>query len=162
VKGLRARRATLADLERLLVLESRFPSDQISRRAFCHLLTQARAEVWVAVADGRVVANAVVLFRANSRRARVYSIVADPAVRRRGVGSQLLAIIERRALARSCDRIGLEVRASAARVINWYRRHGYAPVRRESDYYDDGGAVLRMQKSLRVPKVKSRLVPQAA
>lgn len=159
IGGLRARRATLADLEPLLALESRFPSDRISRRAFRHLLTRARAEVWVAVANGRAVADAVVLFRQNSKRARLYSIVTDPAVRGRGVGAQLLRAIERRVAARRCRSIGLEVRAAAARVIRWYRRHGYTPGARIPGYYEDGAPALRMEKA--VPAGKFRRRPAA-
>jgi ribosomal protein S18 acetylase RimI-like enzyme len=150
------RRATLADLGALLALEARFPSDRISRRAFRHLLTRARAEVWVAVAGGRVVGNAVMLFRANSKRARLYSIVADPAVRGRGVGAQLLQAIERRAAARHCRSISLEVRAAASRVIRWYRRHGYTPGARIPGYYEDGAPALRMEKAFPAGKFRQR------
>jgi ribosomal protein S18 acetylase RimI-like enzyme len=148
--NLRVRRATAKDIEPLLVLESRFPSDRISQRAFRHLLVRGRAEIWVAIARAAMVGDAVLLFRANSKRARLYSIVVDSSVRGRGIGARLLRKIEDRALARSCSHIGLEVRASAARVINWYRRRGYVPVRRVSGYYEDGNEALRMEKRLRV------------
>lgn len=162
IRGSRARRATLADLGAVLTLESRFPSDRISRRAFRHLLTRARAEVWVVVAGGRVVADAVVLFRQNSKRARLYSIVTDPAVRGRGAGAQLLRAIERRAAAHHCRRIGLEVRASAARVIRWYRRHGYTPGARIPRYYEDGAPALRMEKALAAGAVRRRAPPRVS
>lgn len=144
----RPRLATLKDLPALLALEARFPSDRIGRRAFRHLLTRANAEVWVAGSRGRVAASLVILFRRGARYARLYSIVTDPALRSRGIGSALARLAERRACARGCDRIGLEARARDARVLRWYRGFDYSEHARLPGFYEDGAAAMRMQKIL--------------
>jgi ribosomal protein S18 acetylase RimI-like enzyme len=144
----RPRRATLGDLDALIALEARFPSDRISARAYKHLLTRAHAEVWVAGERGRIVASIVILFRRGAGMARLYSVVTDPAYRGRGIGGRLVSIAERRAVEHGCDRIGLEVRARDTRVRRWYTLLGYVTQARIPDFYEDGAPALRMRKSL--------------
>lgn len=145
---MRLRRATPGDLDALIALEARFPSDRISARAFRHLLTRAHAEVWVVSARARIVASLVILFRRGAGMARLYSIVTDPAFRGRGIGGRLVRCAERRALEHGCDRIGLEVRARDTRLIHWYVHLGYAMQARIADFYEDGAPALRMRKVL--------------
>ncbi len=140
------RDATLTDLDALLRLEQTFPGDRISRRNFRHLLSRANAEVAVAEEEGRVVGNAVALYRKGSERARLYSLVVAPEERGRGLGLALLQEVETRARARGCERVGLEVREDNAAAIRLYEQTGYELTGRITDYYDDHGVALRMEK----------------
>ena len=57
-----------------------------------------------------------------------------------------------RARARGCDRIHLEADSRNLRLVDWYRIHGFEPVRKLEDYYAPGWCALRMSRKLKVPK----------
>jgi ribosomal protein S18 acetylase RimI-like enzyme len=132
----------------LLELERGFPGDRLSPRSLRRLLGRPTAEVWVAEADGRVCADAVLLYRARARVARLYSLIVAPAARGRGIGAALLERAVQAAAARACARLTLEVRGDNAGAIALYRHHGFRPTRLLPGYYDDGECALRMARAL--------------
>jgi ribosomal protein S18 acetylase RimI-like enzyme len=143
----KTRAATLADLGALIDLENRsFSYDRISRSSLRRLITSPSAAVIVAAADETVAGYAVVLFRAGSRTARLYSLAVDPAFR--GLGRELLGAAERRAGARGCRLMRLEVRHDNDRAINLYRRASYRQFGDKPAYYADGATALRFEKEL--------------
>lgn len=133
------------DLAALLALEARFPGDRLSKRQFRHHLVSASSQLRI-VDDGT--GYALVLFRAGSDIARLYSIAVDPAVRGRGLGAALLADAEAGAAARGATRLRLEVREDNAAAIALYRGRGYAVFGRYAGYYADGADALRFEKRL--------------
>lgn len=147
--AVRVRRAELADLDDVAALEAHFPSDRLSRRQLRHLLTRAHAEAWVAEVGGRIVGDAVVLFRRGFDAARLYSLVVAPDSRGHGVGSALLRAAERGAAERGCVSVRLEVREDNDAARRLYLRHGYEVVGHADVYYHDGADALRMRKRLR-------------
>lgn len=138
-----------ADLPALLRLEQSFPGDRLSRRSLGRLLGCASAEVWVAAASAGVIAAAVVLYRARSRRARLYSLAVAPAARGRGLATGLLRLAQAAAAARGCDVLALEVRRDNAAAIALYRKQGFADAGIRPGYYQDGQAALRLERRLR-------------
>lgn len=142
------RRATLADLPVLVALERDFPGDRLSRRSFRHLLTRARADVWVAVADDCIVGNAVVLYRAHVRQARLYSLVVHPARRGRGIARGLVDAAEAAARLHDCACVHLEVRIDNDPALGLYAKLGYRTVRRIPRFYEDGQDALRLERRL--------------
>src|SRR4051794_34739122 len=69
------------DLSALEALECRaFLHDRVSRRSFSRFVDSPRASLIVADRDGALCGYALVLFRARSRLARLYSIAVDPEV----------------------------------------------------------------------------------
>jgi ribosomal protein S18 acetylase RimI-like enzyme len=140
------RRATRGDLAALDALEGTFPGDRISRASFARFLQAPTADVWVAESAGRVVGDAVVVYRRPFLSARLYSIVVDPAWRGRGVARSLLERSERGARERGCVTMRLEVRDDNEAAIALYRSVGYDDVGRTDDYYEDGSAARRMRK----------------
>jgi ribosomal-protein-alanine N-acetyltransferase len=145
--SLTIRPARATDLDALVALElAAFDQDRISRRAFRGLIGSASAEVLVAEEAGSVVGCCVVLWRANSRKARLYSIAAAPG--RTGVGRLLLAAAERAALASGAATLRLEVREDNGRALRLYDGSGYHRFGRLADYYADGAAALRFEKLL--------------
>jgi ribosomal protein S18 acetylase RimI-like enzyme len=142
------RRAEPTDLPDLLRLETHFPGDRLSRVALTRLL-HGSADVWVAVDDGgRIVGDAIVRYR-RGRPARLYSLVAEPAERGRGVGGALLAHAERAAAARGARSLVLEVRRDNGEAIAFYARRGYLPHGERDGYYEDGVGAHRLRKALR-------------
>ncbi len=142
------RKASLQDLDSLLLLEQGFPGDRISRQSFRHLLLRGHADIFVYEQRGRIVANTVLLYRKGFHSARLYSLVVDPVARGQGIATALLGHIEQAALARDCFSLRLELREdnSAARAL--YEKHGYEVVGRSADYYEDHSTALRMRKQL--------------
>ena len=147
--GARVRRAGPRDLDALLELEHRvFATDRLSRRSLRHLLHAPTAEVLVAEADGRFAGTAIVLFRAGSRLARLYSIAVAPHMGGRGIASLLLDAAEDRARTRKCRAIRLEVHETNHRAISRYHKSGYREFGRYPTYYEDGGDALRFEKPI--------------
>lgn len=142
------RPASVADIPDLIVLEQVFPTDRMSGRNFRDLLRRGHAGVLVYEDAGRVAGAAVVLYRRNTRRARIYSLVVDPAQRGRGIARQLLAAVEQDARARHCEALQLEVRPDNVPALHLYQQLGYAILQQVADFYEDGSPALRLGKTL--------------
>ena len=142
----RVRSASKGDLEALSTLERSFPGDRLKRSSLSRLLGRDSAQLWVAEASGRVVGDAVVLFRKGFMSARLYSLVVRPESRGRGVARALLAQAEQGARERGAVAMRLEVREDNRPAIALYRKAGYEVVGRTADYYQDHSDALRMQK----------------
>lgn len=139
------RTAEPGDLDRLVELEQRcFTGDQISRRSFRRLLT--RDSALTLIADQGYL---MLLFRAGSKVARIYSVAVAPEARGRGLGRELIRAGERWAQARACESIQLEVRVDNEAAIGLYESLGYHVFGRIAGYYEEDGAdALRLRKSL--------------
>ena len=138
-----------ADLDALMALEQRvFATDQLSRRSMRRLLESRTAMVIVAEQGGSLVGTVVVLFRAGSAVARLYSIAVAPPMSGQGVAAMLLDAADARARARGCKSMRLEVHETNAVAISRYRKSGYRQFGRHDAYYEDGGDALRFEKPL--------------
>ena len=148
--SIRVRPARLADLPALVALEQRsFATDRLSARQFRHhVLGRGNSLLLVAVGDGRLCGNALVLFRAGTRRARLYSIVVAREARGKGTGEHLLARVEREARARGASELALEVRHDNAAAVAFYERRGYGRVGSKPGFYEDGAPAWRYLKPL--------------
>ncbi len=147
--GAHIRRGKPADLDALWELENRvFATDRMSRRSLRRLLASPSAVAMVARADGAIMGVAIVLFRANSRVARLYSLAVGPKYTGRGIASALLATAEKIARWRKCRSLRLEVHERNHSAIKVYRRAGYHEFGRYHHYYEDRGHALRFEKQL--------------
>jgi [ribosomal protein S18]-alanine N-acetyltransferase len=143
------RRSRPADLGALWALENRvFQTDRMSRRSLRRLIASPSALGLVAEADGAIVGAALVLFRANSRIARLYSLAVAPKHTGRGIASALLTAAEKAAISRGCCGIRLEVHEKNSGAITVYRKAGYREFGRHHAYYQDRGHALRFEKQL--------------
>lgn len=79
---------------------------------------------FVLESDGEVVGTCMGGF--DGHRGWVHRLAVDPARRRNGLGEALMAHLERALDARGCPKLNLQVRASNAAVVAFYRRLGYA------------------------------------
>ena len=148
------RPARAADVSALLAIEAEaFASDRLSERSF-RALVAARSAALLVTEKVSISGYALVLFRKNSRAARLYSLAVRPGKSGRGFGAQLLAAAEREAARRGADRLRLEVRADNARALRFYRAHGYVLFGRKEHFYADGEAALRLQRDLVAPRRK--------
>jgi ribosomal protein S18 acetylase RimI-like enzyme len=143
------RRGRPADLDALWELENQvFETDRMSRRSLQRILASASAVVLVAEADGATVGNAIALFRANSRIARLYSLAVAPKHTGRGIASALLLAAEKTARAHGSHLLRLEVHEKNHGAIKCYRKAGYHEFGRHHAYYEDRGRALRFEKAL--------------
>ena len=136
------------DLPALLALEAQFPGDRLSARQMRHHLANPRAVMRVLAESGALLGYSLVLARAGSRRARLYSIAVERAARGRGLGAVLLRDAEVTARRRGHDRLGLEVRTDNRAAIALYEQAGYHRTGSLPAYYQDGQDGLRFEKSL--------------
>lgn len=142
------RHAAPADLDALVALERHFPGDRLSRQSLRRLLRGASARAWVYEEAGQVTANAVLLYRANSAQARLYSLVVHPDHQGRGIARALLETVEHAAAARGCNRLSLEVRTDNAPALRLYQKAGFQLIRQITDYYEDHAPALRLEKPI--------------
>lgn len=146
----RVRRAELSDLDDLVALEqATFDSDRMSRAQYRRHLDSDSARVLVASANHRrFLGTAVVFFRSGSRVARLYSLASRPEARGKGVGSALVAAVERLARRRGCRELRLEVRVDNDAAIRLYERLGYRRGERLRGFYEDGSDGWRYARVL--------------
>jgi ribosomal protein S18 acetylase RimI-like enzyme len=155
------RKAERGDLDALTALEHRvFATDRLSRRSLQRLLGSPSAEVILACENGALAGTAIVLFRAGSNVARLYSIAVAPHQGGRGVAQRLLAAAETAALARDCSVIHLEVHVGNHAAIARYRKSGYREFARVPHYYEDGGGALRFEKRLVASSAALKAAPR--
>ncbi len=143
------RPASQADLAALLQLESQcFSHDRLSARSFQWMLSRAHASLMVAEAHEQLQGYALLLFHRGTSLARLYSLAIAPSARGQGLGAQLLAVAEAQALEHDCAYLRLEVRTDNRAAIALYERSGYRQFAVLSDYYEDHGTALRLEKRI--------------
>lgn len=148
------RRATPEDIPALVQIEARsFAGDRLVRRRFRYLLTSAHALILVDAVRAGAATQAplrgyvLLLFRANSPIARIYSIATHPDYLGRGVASTLVNAAERFAREHGCGSGRLEVRTDNTASLALFFKHGYHVFGRHPAYYHDGMDALRLEKS---------------
>ncbi len=136
-------------IDDLLALEEAcFETDRSSRRNLRNLLRSASVSCLGAYHRGAVVGSAVILFRAGTRSARIYSLAVDASARGLGVGRRMMERAEKEARLRGCDRLRLEVRMDNIPAIRLYERFGFASTHVLNGYYEDGAHAFVMRKEL--------------
>ncbi len=152
--AVRLRRAARRDLNALVALEREifagalFAGHLISRASFRRLLASPTAAFIIAEAGAQPAGYVLVLYRANSPVARIYSIGVAARFRRRGVARGLVTAAERGALRRGRTVVRLEVRADERGTIGLYEASGYHRVGRAPGYYGGRVDALRLEKAL--------------
>jgi ribosomal-protein-alanine acetyltransferase len=150
--ALKMRDATPDDLDGLVELEALcFDADRMSRRSFRKLIESPTSTCRVATRVGKIVGYTLLLFRAGTGLARLYSIAVHPEERKSGIGAQLIADAEREAFDHDRVVLRLEVREDNQSAIRLYQRQGYRRIGRYLKYYADKTDALRFEKRLRNP-----------
>lgn len=94
------------------------PESDIRRK-----LAVQRELFYVATVDSRIVGTAMAGF--DGHRGWVYYVAVDPQSRRRGIGSALMAQVERGLRQVGCSKLNLQVRMSNKKTVAFYRSLGY-------------------------------------
>ncbi|MSP21053.1 MAG: GNAT family N-acetyltransferase [Alphaproteobacteria bacterium] len=97
----------------------------------------ARGECMVAADSGHIVGTLLFVRRSQDtewyRRPDVgvvFQLAVHPDYQHQGIGSRLIAAVERRARATGCTELALDTADSASHLIAWYGRHGFRRVGR--------------------------------
>ena len=93
-------------------------------RDIARKLAMQRELFLVGEEGGRIVASVMAGYEGH--RGWVNYLAVDPGRRRVGLGAQLMQRVEELLLAQGCPKINLQVRASNAEVLAFYRALGYA------------------------------------
>jgi ribosomal protein S18 acetylase RimI-like enzyme len=153
--SIRIELASPDDRRELCELENAsFPGDRISARSWRALLASPSAtvtlarEVSASASAGRIVGAAVLLQRAGTSVARLYSIAIAPQMRGRGVSAALLEDAAQRMRDAGAAVLRLETRNDNAAAQHLFARSGFVQRGRKPAYYEDGEDALLFQKSL--------------
>lgn len=158
--SLSIRRARAEDLDPLMAIEQVcFASDRLSRRSFLRFIRPGSHELLVIHDDRQVLGYVLLLYRAGTNLARLYSIAVTPAAQGRGLSRQLLNAAEQAAQQRRCVFMRLEVNVGNVAAIALYEQGGYKTIGSLKRYYDNGDDALRMEKRLHYQSGE-RIVPK--
>lgn len=113
-----------------------------------HLLRSPSVFCLGAYHSGRLVGSLFVLFKRNTRSARIYSLAVDASVRGLGIGRRMVQRAEDEAQRRGCVRMRLEVRMDNTPALHLYQSMGYEDTAVLPGYYEDGAHAFVMRKEL--------------
>jgi len=144
------RRLRAADLPRIEQIErASFGAEAYDRKLFAEFHHTCGDLFLVVERSGRICGYGITCLRAGSARAELVSIAVEPAARRKGAASALLASTVRRLRLRRTARLGLMVKATNRRAQSFYAKYGFVKTRRVKRYYEDGRDGILMTKDLR-------------
>lgn len=106
----------------------------------------ADTNVAVAVEGARLLGFGIMVYR--DERAHLCLLAVQPAHRRRGVGTALLAWLEQVARVAGITALGLEARQDNAAALAFYQRQGYRRVAVVAGMYQGVEAGVRLRKEL--------------
>ena len=135
----RTRPATPQDLPILAALEQSSMPDPWSPAAVASELDQPDSLVLVAVDPDADAPVAYASYRHAAEEAELLRLAVDPARRREGLATELLAAGDEALAAAGCVACFLEVRADNAPAIAFYERAGFHRIGRRPGYYRSGG-----------------------
>ncbi len=146
----RIRAARMEDLPRLYALEeATFETDRLSRRRMQHWIRADNGILLLAEQQGKLLGYCLALLHRGTRLARLYSLAVSPEARGRGIAMELMARMEKLAVARGKLFMRLEVAKDNDAAILLYQKLGFAAFGTFEDYYEDHRDALRMQKRIR-------------
>ena len=134
------RRAGPADAAAIAAIDPTWDTD-----ALAATLGAPSSRAWVVAQDGRVIAHA--LTSVTGDEAEIVLIAVDPALRRRGIGADLLADVLADWRSSGITAGSLEVRADNTAAIALYVRAGWRASGHRRGYYRDGSDATRMSWS---------------
>jgi ribosomal protein S18 acetylase RimI-like enzyme len=144
------RSAQLGDIEDLVLLENTsFATDKLSRRSFRHWLTTEHRALLVAEVAHRIVGYILIIYHPGTRLARVYSLAVLQDYRGQGIAKQLMLAGEQAASDGGRLYLRLEVSVDNISAIQLYEALGFQKFGIYRGYYEDHKDALRYQKRIR-------------
>lgn len=145
------RPAQSGDIEDLVLLENTcFVTDKLSRRRFKHWLMTDHRALLVAKMDSRLIGYILIIYHRGTRLARVYSLAVLPDYRGQGIAKQLIVAGEQAARDSGRLYLRLEVSVDNLPAIRLYEALGFQKFGIYREYYQDHKDALRYQKRIRL------------
>lgn len=149
-------------LREVLRIEEKTSSTPWSLGLFLAEVRRDEREYLVALSDRRGVGSRVVGFAGLLYvigEGHITTVAVDPAEQGGRIGTRLLLVLVRRAIAHGAESITLEVRASNTAALALYRRFGFAPSGVRKDYYKDPteDALVLWAHDIATPEYAERL-----
>jgi len=146
------------DLRRVLAIEGEVYPRPWTRSLFLSELAQRHSRTYlVARHEGEVAGYGGMMF--TRKEAHVTNIAVAPELHGVGIGTRLLLTLVTEAVARSCDRISLEVRVSNSIAQSLYEKFGFSVEGVRKGYYVETNedALIMWADEIDSPEYASRL-----
>jgi ribosomal-protein-alanine N-acetyltransferase len=126
------------------------PSLRFSKEFMRQLVSRVKAVTWVAEEDGRLAGFACAGWKTRRSGTVAYleTIEVSPANRSKGIGRELLRLVEVSAVAARAASIWLHVDTENTDAIRLYESQGYQLEENVQDFYPDGHPALLLGKRL--------------
>ncbi len=148
--NIKIRPACLTDLDGLVVLEnSSFETDRLSRRSFRHWITTEHRALLVADVNNKVSGYILIIYHPGTRLARIYSLAVSHQKRGAGIAKLLMTAGEQAANEDGRLYLRLEVSVDNTPAIKLYESMGFQKFGIYRDYYQDHKDAIRYQKLIR-------------
>ena len=140
-------KATKQNLQALVEIENAcFTTDRFTQQQYRYYLSSPSILVLIAKKNQVIAGSAVILFRKNSKKIRIYSIAVLPEYQHHGIAQALHDAIEVIATKRRCTELHLEVKKDNTPALQFYLKNTYQLFGEYKKYYEDGKDALRMRK----------------
>ena len=131
--------AQKTDIDQIYAIETECFSTPWSKESFYEELKHPYSSLWVAKDKQTHTVLGFICFWVLWDEMHILNIAVKKAFQGQGIGSLLLEKALTYARQRGLKWVGLEVRASNQRAINFYRKFGFKKIGRRPRYYHDTG-----------------------
>jgi ribosomal protein S18 acetylase RimI-like enzyme len=139
------RNSSVNDLDSIVSIEKTFGADAFTKRCLRRFILSNNTFL-VYEKGGDVIGYAIILFRLNSKQARLYSVAVAPQYRGLGYGKALVTSAIIAAVKRNMTAISLEVSLGNKSARSLYSTLGFTDVKTLPEYYKDGTSAIKMKK----------------
>ena len=140
--------AHLAVLEKELFPTVIYGHDVLDKKKFSYFLTRANALVLNLQHHNCLIGYMLVLFRSNSLSARLYSVGLSGNYRNKGLGAFMMTALEEFCFDIKANKIFLETHQNNLQMQKLCQILGYKKTAKLSNYYADGNAAFKYEKSI--------------
>ena len=118
-------------------------------RRVLHAIRDRATNVAVMMQADAVVGFGIMQYRDVTAHLALFAML--PSHRNRGLGSELVAWLEKPALIAGIQQLRVEARADNEKALSFYRRLGFKPVKTVAGYYSGMVDAVQLEKSLVAP-----------
>lgn len=114
-----------------------------------HAIRDPTTNVAVMTQADTIIGFGIMQYRDDTAHLALFAIL--PSHRNRGLGSELVAWLEKPARIAGVERVRVEARADNAKALSFYRQLGFEPVKTVAGYYSGAIDAVRLEKRLGPP-----------
>lgn len=139
ISNFKFRVARESDILQLVSLENlSFNYDQLAKKQFTKFIRDEKNLIQVLEIDRKIAGYALVFFRKNSKKTRMYSLCVHPDFKGMGLGKKLMLEVIKQLRRKKIESVKLEVKVSNQVGVNLYESLGFELEERIKEFYSDG------------------------